>query len=331
MDGENPAGAALDVVGIGNAIVDVLSACDDAVLAKNGVAKGAMTLVDEPRADDLYKAMGPAQESSGGSAGNTLAGIASLGGRGGYIGRVRDDSFGKIFHHDITAAGVEFNNAPLSEGPSTARCLIFVTPDAERSMSTYLGACVNLNKDDILDDMVRTAAVTYLEGYLFDAEPAKRAFVHAAEIAHAAGRKTALTLSDSFCVERHRESFRHLIRHHIDILFANEAEIKSLYETESLEDAVGALRQDCSLSAVTFGERGSVIIAEGRDAVWVDAKPPEKVVDTTGAGDLYAAGFLFGYTQGLALERCGEIASLAAAEVIGHFGGRPLVNLKALL
>ncbi|WP_020590496.1 adenosine kinase [Kiloniella laminariae] len=322
--------ASLDVVGIGNAIVDIVAPAEDSLLQEQGIIKGAMTLIDQDHADALYDVMGPAIERSGGSAGNTMAGIASLGGRGGYIGKVRDDQFGQVFRHDIRAAGVKYDILPATEGPSTARCLIFVTPDAERSMNTYLGACVNLTVADIDEKMIASAQVTYMEGYLWDPEEAKKAFILAAEIAHAAGRKVALTLSDSFCVARHRESFLDLVKNHVDILFANEEETMALFEVDNFDTALQQVRACCSVAALTRSEKGSVICC-GDEVHVIDAEPVDHVVDTTGAGDLYAAGFLFGYTNGYSLYDSGRIGSIAAAEVISHFGARPEKSLATLI
>ncbi|WP_421779394.1 adenosine kinase [Kiloniella litopenaei] len=322
--------AKLDVVGIGNAIVDIVATADDALLEEQGIIKGAMNLIDQDRADALYDVMGPAIERSGGSAGNTMAGIASLGGKGGYFGKVRDDQFGQIFRHDIRAEGVEFNTEAATDGPSTARCLIFVTPDAERSMNTYLGACVNLTVADIDEEMIKSAKVTYMEGYLWDPEEAKKAFIHASKTAHAAGRKVSLTLSDSFCVDRHRESFLNLVKNYVDILFANEEEAMALFEVDNFDAVLQEVRACCSVAAITRGEKGSVICA-GDEVHVVDAIPVEQVVDTTGAGDLYAAGFLYGYTNGYSLYDSGRIGSIAAAEVISHFGARPETSLAKLV
>jgi sugar/nucleoside kinase (ribokinase family) len=322
--------AAFDVIGVGNAIVDVIAQADDGFLARNGLDKGVMTLIDADRARALYDAMGSAIESSGGSAANTLAGIASLGGRGAYIGKVRDDQLGGAFSHDLRAIGVDYRTAAASGGPPTARCLIFVTPDAQRTMQTYLGISVELGTAEIDGDAIRAASVTYLEGYLFDREAAKQAFVHAAETAHAAGRKVALTLSDPFCVNRHRDSFRHLVEGHVDILVANEAEIAALYETASFDSALQHVRGHCEVAALTRSEKGSVVATAGEVHV-IDAQRVAKVVDTTGAGDLYAAGFLFGLTRGRPLAECGRIGSIAAAEVIQHYGARPEAPLSKLV
>lgn len=320
----------LDVVAIGNAIVDVIARCDDAFLAEQGIDKGAMTLIDAERAETLYAAMGPGVEVSGGSAGNTIAGVAALGGRGGYIGKISDDELGKVFRHDITAQGVRFDTAPATDGPPTARCLVLVTPDAQRSMNTYLGACVNLTPQDVSRDMIEAAQVVYLEGYLFDPPEAKKAFVEAARLAHAAGGKVALSLSDLFCVGRHRAEFQELVRHHIDILFANEDEIVSLFEADRFDDALQKIRFEVETAALTRSERGAVVVH--RDEVHVlDAEPVDTVVDTTGAGDLYAAGFLYGYTRGDDAVTCGRLGALAAAEVISHVGARPEADLKALV
>lgn len=322
--------ATYDVIGVGNAIVDVLSPTDDAFLVQHGLDKGMMTLIDTDRARTLYDAMGPGVEVSGGSAANTLAGLASLGGRGAYIGKVRNDTLGGVFSHDIRAVGVDYRTQPATDGASTARCLIFVTPDAQRTMQTYLGVSVELGPDDIDTAAVADAAITYLEGYLFDPPEAKKAFVKAAEAAHAAGRKVALTLSDPFCVDRHRAEFLHLISGHVDIVFANEAEIKALFEAEDFDTALQKIRGHCEIAALTRSEKGSVVAA-GDEVHVVDAAPVAKVVDTTGAGDLYAAGFLYGLTQGRDLRACGRIGGLAAAEVISHYGARPEVSLRKRL
>jgi sugar/nucleoside kinase (ribokinase family) len=320
----------LDVVGIGNAIVDVIASADDAFLEAHGMTKGAMMLIDEERAERIYETMGSAIISSGGSAGNTIAGIASLGGSVGYIGKVRDDLLGAAFRHDITAAGARFTTPLATRGPATARCLILVTPDAQRTMNTYLGACVNLGPQDIDADLIRAAQVTYLEGYLYDQPSAQEAFHTASDIAHAAGRKVSLSLSDAFCVNRHRDAFLDLVTRHVDVLFSNEAEITALFKTTSLERALAELRAVTDLAAVTREAQGSLIVTRDR-VIEIPAAPVAEVVDTTGAGDLYAAGFLYGFTHGTALDVCGEIGSLAAGEIISHVGARPQRALKALL
>ena len=319
-----------DVIGVGNAIVDVLSPTQDTFLAEHGLDKGMMTLIDTDRARTLYDAMGSGVEVSGGSAANTLAGIASLGGKGAYIGKVRNDTLGGVFSHDINAIGVDYRTPPAEEGASTARCLIFVTPDAQRTMQTYLGVSVELGPGDIDEGAIADAQITYLEGYLFDPPEAKKAFVKAAEAAHAARRKVALTLSDPFCVDRHRAEFMHLISGHVDIVFANEEEIKALFEAGDFDDALQQVRGHCDIAALTRSEKGSVIVA-GDEVHIVDAAPVAKVIDTTGAGDLFAAGFLYGLTQGRDLHDCGRIGGIAAAEIIGHYGARPEVSLKQLL
>ncbi|HLF59540.1 MAG TPA: adenosine kinase [Alphaproteobacteria bacterium] len=318
-----------DVAGIGNAIVDVLAHADDAFLVRNGLAKGAMTLIDAERAAELYDRMGPAVEISGGSAANTLVALASMGGRGAFIGKVRNDQLGGIFRHDIEAAGVSFATPPATVGPPTARCLIFVTADAQRTMQTYLGACAELTPADIDENAIAAAKVTYLEGYLWDPPQAKQAFLKAAKLAHESGRKVALTLSDPFCVERHREEFRDLVAHHVDILFANEHEIMSLFETDMFDDVFQHVRGMCEIAALTRSERGSVIVS-GEEVHIIDAMPYAPVMDSTGAGDAYAGGFLFGLTRGYDLAQCGRLASLAAGEVISHFGARPEVPLAEL-
>ncbi len=322
--------ATIDVAGIGNAIVDVIAHADETFLAAEGFAKGAMTLIDAARADALYDRVGPAIESSGGSAGNTIAGIASLGGVGAYIGKVRDDVLGGVFRHDITAIGVQFQTPPASAGPGTARCLILVTPDGQRTMGTYLGACVDLGPEDIDPAIIAAAQITYLEGYLFDPPRAMEAFRKAAAIAHGAGRQVALSLSDPFCVGRHRNDFLSLVSGEIDILFANEAEICSLYQTEDFAAAAAAVQQHVKIAALTRGAEGSVIMADGATHK-IAAAPVARVVDTTGAGDLYAAGVLFGLTRGLPLPTCGAIGSLCAAEIISHVGARPEAALDKLV
>jgi sugar/nucleoside kinase (ribokinase family) len=320
--------ASLDVVGIGNAIVDVIAKADDGFLRRQGLSKGAMTLIDSERAEALYAAMGPAIEMSGGSAGNTMAGVASLGGKGAYVGKVCDDDLGKVYAHDMRAIGVRFDTPPLIEGPPTARSLILVTPDAQRTMNTFLGACVELGPEDVDPALIAAAQITYLEGYLFDPPRAKAAFQKAAQIAHAAGRKVSLTLSDAFCVERYRAEFRALVEGHVDILFANEAEICALYET-GFDHAIAAVRGKCDVAAVTRSERGSfVVTAESTHRI--DAAKIDKLVDSTGAGDLYASGFLFGLTHGRDLLSCGRLGSLAAAEVLEHYGARPENSLRDL-
>jgi len=322
--------ATLDVAGIGNAIVDVIAHADEAFVAAEGFAKGAMTLIDAARADQLYGRMGPGIESSGGSAGNTMAGIASLGGTGAYIGKVRDDALGNIYRHDIRAMGLRFDTPAATEGPGTARCLILVTEDGQRTMGTYLGACVDLGPEDIDPRIVAAAQITYLEGYLFDPPRAKAAFRRAAAVAHAADRLVSLSLSDPFCVARHRDEFRELVASDIDILFANEAEICSLYETDDFDTAAAAVRGHVKIAALTRSAKGSVILADGASHA-VAAAPVERVVDTTGAGDLYASGMLFGLTRGLPLPTCGAIGSLCAAEIISHVGARPEAKLDKLV
>jgi sugar/nucleoside kinase (ribokinase family) len=320
----------IDVVGIGNAIVDVIAHADDAFLAREALVKGTMTLIDAERAEALYRIMGPAVEISGGSVGNTMAGLASLGGQGAYIGKVRDDMLGDIYRHDITAIGVRFETPAATSGPGTARCLILVTPDGQRTMNTYLGACADLGPADIDPEVIAAAQITYLEGYLFDPPQAQEAFRKAAAIAHAAGRKVALSLSDPFCVERHRDAFRDLVDGHVDILFANEAEICSLYETTDFTAAAAAVRGYVAIAALTRSAEGSVILADSAEH-HVAAAPVARVVDTTGAGDLYASGFLFGLTRDRPLPTCGEIGSLCAAEIISHVGARPEAALSRLI
>jgi sugar/nucleoside kinase (ribokinase family) len=322
--------SAYDVLGIGNAIVDVLSHADDAFLAKHGLVKGSMTLIDEARAETLYAAMGPGVEISGGSCGNTVAGVASFGGRGAYVGKVRNDQLGGVFAHDLRATGVVFDTAQATDGPATARSLILVTPDAQRTMNTYLGACTRLGPADIDTKQVAAAQVTYVEGYLWDPPEAKKAVIKAFDAAHAAGRKVSITLSDAFCVDRYRDEFHALIRDKVDILFANEAEIKSLYQAQTFEAALAAVRKDAKVAALTRSEKGSIVI-RGSETHAVPAAPAAKVVDTTGAGDLYAAGFLFGFTHGKPLAECARLGGIAAAEIISHVGARPEKTLKDLI
>lgn len=319
----------IDVLGIGNAIVDVLSRADDAFLEARDIAKGAMQLIDEAQAASLYSEMGPGVEISGGSAANTIAGLASFGGRGAFVGKVRDDQLGDVFAHDIRSIGVEFETAPATEGASTARCLVLVTPDGERTLNTFLGASSGLGPQDVDEDQIARSSITYLEGYLWDPPQAKEAFLKAARTARKAGRDVALTLSDPFCVERHRDEFLDLVRNEVNIVFANEAEIKSLYQVERFDDALQAAKQDCGLVALTRSEAGCVI-ADGDEVHVVEAAPVAKVVDTTGAGDLFAAGFLFGLTRGKGLADCGRLGALAAAEVISHVGARPETGLADL-
>jgi sugar/nucleoside kinase (ribokinase family) len=322
--------SAFDVLGIGNAIVDVISRADEAFLGQHGLVKGSMMLIDEQRAETLYAAMGPGIEVSGGSCGNTMAGIASFGGKGAYIGKVRDDQLGAVFGHDLKATGVSFETERASSGPATARCLILVTPDAQRTMNTYLGACTGLGPADIDTGRVGAAQVTYVEGYLWDAPEAKKAVLNAFDAAHAAGRLVSITLSDSFCVDRYRDEFRDLLRNKVDILFGNESEIKSLYQVETFEAAMAAARQEAKIAVLTRSERGSVVL-KGVETWPVPAAPVAKVVDTTGAGDLYAAGFLFGYTHGKPLAECARLGGLAAAEIISHVGARPEQALRGLI
>ena len=319
-----------DVLGIGNAIVDVLAHADDAFLVREGLVKGSMTLVDAERSEALYGRMGPAVQTSGGSAANTIAGVASLGGRAAYVGKVRDDDLGKVFRHDIGAIGVDFPTAPATAGAATARCMIMVTPDAQRTMATYLGACVALGPEDVDDATVAGAGIVYLEGYLFDPAGGRAAFVKAARIARQAGRKVALTLSDPFCVDRHRDAFRVFVRDHVDLLFANEDEILSLTGAADFDSALQAIRPIVPIAALTRSAKGSVVVA-GAEVHVVDAAPVAHVVDTTGAGDLYAAGFLFGLARGEPLADCARIGAIAAGEVISHIGPRPERRLAELL
>ena len=322
--------ALFDVCGVGNAIVDVIAPATDAFLDRHGIARGAMTLIfDETASDRLFEAMAAAQTVSGGSGANSIAGIASLGGRGAYIGKVAGDRLGQIFRDGMESEGVAFDTPLHQGGPSTARCLINVTPDGQRSMSTYLGCSPFLTAADLDEGKLGAAQIVFLEGYLFDRDEAKAAFVKAAEIARRHDRKVALSLSDLFCVDRHGPSFRQLVENHIDILFANEAEILALYGTQDFGAALAAVRQDCDYAVLTRSEKGAVIAAAG-DVVVVPADPVAQVVDTTGAGDLYAAGVLYGIATGREPQACGRLGALAAAEVISHYGARPLTSLRDL-
>ena len=318
-----------DVLGIGNAIVDVIARAEDDFLVAQGMHKGAMALIDEPHAEAIYAVMGPAVESSGGSAANTIVGVASFGARAAFIGKVKADELGKTFAHDIRAAGVTFDVKPASDGPSTARCYILVTPDGERTMNTFLGAAQGLEPADIDEKAIADAAIIYLEGYLWDPPKAKEAFVKAADIAHKAGRRVALTLSDSFCVDRYRSEFLDLIKKGtVDIVFSNEHELHSLYETADFDTAVKALQADAKLAVVTRSEKGCMVVSREELAA-VHAMPIEQVVDVTGAGDLFAAGFLVGHSRGKDHRTAARLGALAAAEVIQHVGARPAVSLNA--
>ncbi len=318
-----------DVLGIGNAMLDVIVHADDAFLSDNDLIKGAMSLIDADTAQALYAKSGPAVECSGGSAGNTISCLASLGSKAAYVGKVYNDQLGHAFIHDVRSLGVHFETALAIDGPPTATCLVIVTPDAERTMQTFLGACIGLGPDDIVEADVAASAVTYMEGYLWDPEDAKAAFLKAADIAHKAGRDVSLSLSDPFCVDRHRDEFTDLVTNHVDILFANEDEIMSLYQVDNFDDALQIVRGQCKIAALTRGDKGSVIV-HGDEIHIVDAEPVSKVLDTTGAGDAYAAGFLHGYTAGKDLPTSARIGGICAAEVISHLGARAQANLKDL-
>lgn len=319
-----------DVLGIGNAIVDILAKAEDSFLTQHGMNKGSMALIDETQAAAIYKAMGPATEISGGSAANTIAGLASFGARAAFVGKVRDDQLGHVFAHDIQAAGVTFDVPPAKTGAATARSYILVSPDGERTMNTFLGAAQDLSPADIDEAQVAASAITYLEGYLWDPKEAKDAFLKAAKVAHDNKRIVALTLSDAFCVGRYRDEFLNLITTKtIDLVFANEAELTSLYQTQDFDAALAQLRGDANLAVVTRSEKGCVVAAKDKVTA-VSASPIKQLVDTTGAGDLFAAGFLFGMVRGLTHEQSGQLGTLAAAEVIQHIGARPQTSLKAL-
>ncbi|MES2752082.1 MAG: adenosine kinase [Pseudomonadota bacterium] len=322
--------ATYDVLGIGNAIVDILAKTEDGFLVAQGMAKGSMALIDEARAGAIYKAMGPGTEMSGGSAANTIVGVADFGARAAFVGKVRDDQLGGVFSHDIRAAKVAFDTNPATGGPATACCYILVTPDGERTMNTYLGAAQDLSPGDIEPAQIAASSIVYLEGYLWDPKNAKDAFLKASKIAHENKRTVALTLSDAFCVGRYRDEFVDLIRTKtVDLVFANEAELISLYQTDDFDKALTQLRNDANVAVVTRSEKGCVVVSKDK-VTSVPAFPVKQVVDTTGAGDLFAAGFLFGLVRGFSHDDSGRLGALAAAEVIQHIGARPQTSLKAL-
>lgn len=319
-----------DVVGIGNAIVDILAQAEDEFLRREDIRKGSMTLIDAARAADLFDKMGPTTTVSGGSAANTVAGIAGLGGKAAYIGRVNNDQLGAGFAHDMKALHIHYPTKAASGGAPTACCIIMVTPDGQRSMNTFLGASTDFSASDVDEDTIASSQITYLEGYLFDKPPAKEAFYQAVKLAHKHNRKVSLSLSDGFCVDRHRADFHALLKEGVDILFANEVEATALYEKNSLDDVLPLIAADCPLVVITRGEKGAYILSGGKTII-VHAEPVAKVVDTTGAGDSFAAGFLYGITHGNNLPECGRIASICAAEVISHLGPRPQTNLQKLV
>ena len=321
-----PDADALDVLTFGNAIVDVLASAEDADLVSHGLEKGSMRLCDETEADRIYESMGPAVEISGGSAANTAVGVASFGGRAGFVGKVRDDQLGAVFAHDIRASGVAFDCIPASSGPPTGRCLVLITPDAQRTMSTFLGTAGLLGPGDVDEATVASATFTYLEGYLWEEGSAKEAIQRAASFARRAGRRVAFSLSDSFCVDRNREEFRALVRSSVDIVFANEGEITSLYEVDDFDAVIPHVQRDMTLAALTRGPKGSVLVTPD-EVVEIPAEPVTEVIDTTGAGDLYAAGVLFGLARGYDLAGAGRLGSIAAAEIISHVGARPEISL----
>jgi sugar/nucleoside kinase (ribokinase family) len=326
----NVEGVSLDALTIGNALVDVLATVDEGFLVRENIVKGSMNLVDIKRSKHLHSLVHSRTEMSGGSAANTAYGLASLGGNAGFIGKISADRLGESFSRDLDTVGVKFFPGATCETEDTGRCLIVVTPDGNRTMNTFLGAASLLDAADISKSAVQSAAVVFLEGYLFDKDAAKEAFRTAAEYAHAADRKVALTLSDSFCVDRHRADFLSLVKNDIDILFANEDELKALYQVESINDGLHQLRDNCEFAAVTRNEHGSVVI-DGDEVVIIDAEPVDSVVDATGAGDMYAAGFLYGFVRGKPIEQCGKIGSIVASEVITHMGPRPLVPLTSVV
>ena len=326
----NVEGVSLDALTIGNALVDVLATVDEGFLVRENIVKGSMNLVDIKRSKHLHSLVNSRTEMSGGSAANTAYGLASLGGKAGFIGKISADRLGDSFSRDLDSVGVKFFPGVTCETEDTGRCLIVVTPDGNRTMNTFLGAASLLEAADISKTAVQSAAVVFLEGYLFDKDAAKEAFRTAAEYAHAAGRKVALTLSDSFCVDRHRADFLSLVKNDIDILFSNEDELKALYQVDSINDGLHQLRDNCEFAAVTRNEHGSVVI-DGDEVVIIDAEPVESVVDATGAGDMYAAGFIYGFVRGKPIEQCGKIGSIVASEVITHMGPRPLVPLTTVV
>ena len=326
MPGHKVPEPTVDVTGVGNAIVDVVSRVDDEFLDAQGIKKGAMQLIDADRARDLYRYMGSGTEVCGGSAANTVAGLAALGGRAAYIGKVRDDALGTVFRRDIIESGVRYETPPATAGPGSACCLVLVTPDAQRSMNTYLGACTGLDADDVDTELIGASAVVYLEGYLWDPPGGRRALLRAAAAGRAAGTRVSLSLSDPFCVERHRDDFRRLLADQIDILFCNEHELRALWETDDLDAAIAGAAEQCEVLAVTLGEHGSIVVADG-SRYRVQPEPAGPVIDTTGAGDLYAAGFLFGHTGGRPPDVCGRMGSIAAGEIITRIGARPDSNL----
>jgi len=320
-----------DVIAIGNAIVDVMAHCTDELIEELGLTRGGMMLIDETQAQDLYDAMGPAQEISGGSAANTLAGLSALGAQCAFIGQVADDQLGAVFAHDIHAVGIDFDTPKRAGDPSTARCLIFVTPDGQRTMNTFLGASQFLPATALNEEAIGGAAILYLEGYLWDPEEPRAAMRRAIETARAAGRKVAFTLSDAFVIDRHGDDFRELLASGmIDILFANKVELAAITGKDDFEEGLAMLSPQVPVLVVTRSEDGAVAIANGERAE-VAAEPIEKVVDTTGAGDLFAAGFLFGHVRDRDLETCLRMGSIAAAEIISHMGARSEVDLAALV
>lgn len=319
-----------NVLGIGNAIVDVLTHVDDDFLKKKNLDKGGMMLVSDKEAAAIYDHLGQGIECSGGSAANTIAGLAAMGSKTSFIGKIKDDRIGRVFQHDIRAQGANFDTPTLVDGPPTAHCLVLVTPDAERTMCTYLGACVELSENDINEETVRNSSVTYLEGYLWDPDAAKNAFRKAIKIAHEAGNKVALSLSDSFCVDRHHQEFVNLVKNDVDILFANEDEIKKLYNIDDLNAAALQLQQDCDIGAITCGAQGC-IVTNADEIGHVQGRKIAKIVDTTGAGDTFAAGFLHAYTYGRSIGECGVLGNLLASEVVTHMGARPNIDLKRFI
>ena len=327
---DNQAKKILDVVGIGNAIVDILIQTQDSFLLEHSLPKGSMKLVEDEYANELYAKSKLGIEKSGGSAANTLSGIAQLGGKAGFIGRVKDDKLGKVFTKEICATGAIFSTPPTRLGPSTARCLIFITPDAQRTMCTYLGASILLEPSNIDLSIIKSSKILYLEGYLWDNEAAKEAFIVASKTAKENGNEVALSLSDSFCVSRHRASFIELVRNHINILFANESEILSLFECDKIDYAIDKLEGMCEVSVITLGEEGSIILSKG-ERLKINSYKLGDLKDTTGAGDLYAGGFLYGYTNNESLENCGKIGSICAGHIVTQIGPRSEISLKDLI
>ena len=319
-----------DLLGIGNAVVDVLYEVDEKFIKKNNLQKNVMTLIDEEKAEEFYSLPKEGIEIAGGSVANSTVGFASLSGKPAFIGKIKDDNLGKSFSKSLADNKVFYKTKPFLEGPGTARCFIFVTPDAQRTMNTYIGACSLLSPKDIDEELVKNSRITYLEGYCWEEQLAKESLIKAAEIAHKADNKVSLTLSDPFCVERHRNEFKDLVKKHIDILFANEIEAKKLCQTENFDESIKEISEITEIAAITRSEKGAEI-CNGKEVVKIEPKIFGEVKDTTGAGDLFAAGFLYGLSKNFSVLKSGNIASISAGEIISHFGARPEINLSDLI